>query len=130
MDFGREVPNNLAGLACSAPLRCAHRARTRTTGHDAMPDQNSALITFESIDRACERLDVGRSKYYGWVRDGLAPPPVKFGVRDSRTLMHETAALVGAIVGGATAEQIRSLVLHLLEMRVTAFGEMPRACTG
>ncbi|MGZ4993373.1 MAG: helix-turn-helix transcriptional regulator [Methylobacter sp.] len=65
------------------------------------------------------RLSISRSTWLSWVKDGLAPAPIKLGVRSNAWPAHEIAALSQARIAGKTNDEIKQLVQGLHAARVT-----------
>ncbi len=51
------------------------------------------------------------------IQEALLPPPVKISERCSAWPLHELAAVNRAIVAGASPDEIKRLVTHLVESR-------------
>jgi prophage regulatory protein len=67
---------------------------------------------------------VRRATHYRDIKRGLWTKPVKVGYRFAAWPLYETQALVAAVTGGATADQIKTLVGRLHEQRRTTFEEV------
>jgi prophage regulatory protein len=67
-----------------------------------------------------ERMGLSRSTIYGQVAAGLFPPPVSLGARSVAWPESEIVAVVGARIAGATAEEVRALVVDLVAKRSAA----------
>lgn len=64
------------------------------------------------------RFSISRSTWLNWVRDGLAPTPIKLGVRSNAWAAHEIAALSQARIAGKSNDEIKKLVEALHAARV------------
>lgn len=65
-------------------------------------------------------FSISRSTWLNWVRDGLAPRPIKLGVRSNAWPAHEIAALSQARIAGKSDDEIKSLVAELEAAREAA----------
>jgi len=65
------------------------------------------------------RFSISRSTWLNWVRDGLAPAPIKLGVRSNAWPSHEISALSQARIAGKSNDEIKQLVQELHAARVT-----------
>lgn len=61
-------------------------------------------------------FDIGKSTFRQRIADGLLPGPVKFGAR-SLWPRHELDAVAGAVIGGASDDDLRALVAQIVEAR-------------
>ncbi len=64
------------------------------------------------------RFSISRSTWLNWVRDGLAPIPIKLGARKNAWIASEIAALSQARIAGKSDEEIKKLVEQLHAARV------------
>lgn len=65
------------------------------------------------------RFSVSRSTWLNWVRDGLAPTPIKLGCRKNAWIASEITALAQARAAGQTNPEIKQLIASLHAARVT-----------
>lgn len=77
-------------------------------------------IKLLSLPQVQTRTDSCKAMLYQYVREGLFPPPTKVG-RKSVWPEHEVEAIVTARVGGASDDQVRSLVAKLIADRKRRF---------
>jgi len=75
-------------------------------------------ITLLRIDTVISRRGRSRPQLYIDIKRGTMTPPVRLGAKLSAWPSHEVDALNRAEIGGASAEELRSLVQQLLEQRV------------
>lgn len=78
------------------------------------------MMTQKLFFRAREAQDhtaLARSTFYAYIAKGLLPPPIKVGDRASAWLVSEIVALNKARILGKTNEEIKALVISLVEAR-------------
>jgi prophage regulatory protein len=68
----------------------------------------------------CDRKGECRSTYYNRIRDGLWPKPIALGPRLVGMPEYEFDAMMAAQVAGRSTEEIKALVLQLIEARKDA----------
>ena len=73
-----------------------------------------------ALPQVQSRISGCKSQIYGLINEGLLTPPVKLG-RKSVWPDHEVDAIVTARVGGASEDQIRTLVTRLMAARKRRF---------
>lgn len=82
-----------------------------------MPPENVSLIRLE---RLTERRGRSRSQTYVDIKRGTFPPPIHVGERGLAVWpAHEVDAVLRAEIGGASAEELRTLVQELVTQRAT-----------
>ncbi len=62
-------------------------------------------------------LGLSRSSVYGHIAQGLFPKPIQIGSRAVAWLSHETDAIIAARIAGQSDDQIRELVIELMNQR-------------
>jgi prophage regulatory protein len=87
--------------------------------------KDACVLRMSQIIRTPKSLEptpfpVSRSTWLNWVRDGLAPAPIKLGVRSNAWPAHEISALSQARIAGKSDEEIKQLVQELHAARVAA----------
>jgi prophage regulatory protein len=87
---------------------------------------SAVSIKFQRIRDTRAQLGISNSALYREMEDGLFPRPVKFGERTAVHPAHEVEAIIGARLNGATPEQLRKLVVVLIEQRKTLMPESMR----
>ena len=73
------------------------------------------LWTIDAVKR--ERGNKSRTSVYNDVRDGLLTPPIAIGPRSRRWPDYEIATINSARIAGRSDEDIRRLVIQLLDVR-------------
>lgn len=63
------------------------------------------------------RLGIGRASIYSHIATGLLMPPVKLGLRTVAWPSDEVSEYIAAKVRGASNEELRALVGHLVAAR-------------
>jgi len=58
-----------------------------------------------------------KSTLYNRIKDGLFPPPISLGARAVGFVQSECDAILSAMIGEQTPEQIRQLVQELIQQR-------------
>ena len=71
------------------------------------------------LPAVCARSGYGTTTLYARCSKGLFAPPVKLTPRASAWPEHEVDAVLGAMLAGATDDELRSLVRQLVESRAT-----------
>lgn len=74
-------------------------------------------VTLLRPKQAMERLGLPRTPFYEDVRNGLLPPLVKIGPRASAIPSNEVDAVISYRIAGKTSEDIKSLVIRLVDGR-------------
>jgi prophage regulatory protein len=73
-------------------------------------------LEFLRLPAVLERRAKSRSVFFREVQSGVCTPPVKIG-RNTFWPRHEINALMAAEMNGATPEQMKRLVLELVDQR-------------
>ena len=79
-----------------------------------------AQCSLERLPQVLARRAASQAQHYEDIAEGFWTPAVKVG-RSSRWPSHETDALLAAHIAGATKDEIRSLVQHLVAERRRVF---------
>ena len=75
---------------------------------------------FLRIPDVCQRVGKSKSAVYRDIGDGLLPPPVRIGKRASGFPDSEIAAVNHARLQGQSDDEIKRLVVDLVESRSSA----------
>lgn len=89
---------------------------------EASPSCGSLLL--QRLPAVLAARGVTRATHYRDIQRGTWTKPVKVGDHFAAWPLHETQALVAAVTGGASADQIKALVGRLHERRRTMFEEV------
>jgi predicted DNA-binding transcriptional regulator AlpA len=76
-------------------------------------------LALDRIPAYLARSGKSHSAFYRAVNDGTHTPPVKIGARSAAIPRHEADAILAAEINGATPEQLKKLVVVLMEQRKT-----------
>jgi prophage regulatory protein len=79
-----------------------------------MPETTISLLR---LDTVVSRRGRSRPQLYIDIKRGTMTPPVRLGEKLSAWPSHEIDALNRAEIGGASQDELRALVLELLEQR-------------
>jgi prophage regulatory protein len=60
---------------------------------------------------------LGRSTFHARINEGLIPPPISLGDRAVAYLSHETQQVIAAMAAGKTKDEIKALVIVLVDER-------------
>ncbi|UJF21500.1 helix-turn-helix transcriptional regulator [Shewanella sp. OMA3-2] len=60
---------------------------------------------------------LSKSTLYNRIKDGLFPPPISLGARAVGFVKSECEAVINAMIAEQTPEQIKSLVITLVQQR-------------
>ncbi len=63
------------------------------------------------------RYGFSNSTFYLRIQQGLIPPPISLGGRAVGWVEHENQAVLNAMIAGKTNEEIKALVISLVESR-------------
>lgn len=88
------------------------------------PASTRAELTLQRLSAVLAAYGRGRATFYRDIQRGLWTQPVKVGDRFAAWPSHETQALVAAIAGGATQDQVKTLVTRLHEQRRSGFADV------
>lgn len=80
------------------------------------------MINFLSVPGASKRALISPPSYYRLAAEGLMPPVVKLAKARSAVIEDELDAVLCARAIGASNDEIRRLVRHLVESRTELFG--------
>lgn len=81
---------------------------------------NTSNIKLELENEARAKFMCGRSTWHAWQKKGLIPTGVKVGPRAVRYPVNEINAVVAARVAGKSDDEIKALVIRLVEERQVA----------
>lgn len=74
-------------------------------------------LTLIRLPKLLARRGTSRSAHYRDIAEGIFAPPVRIGARLAAWPRHEVDALIAAEIAGASADQLRKLVRHLVAQR-------------
>ena len=60
---------------------------------------------------------ISKTTFYGRMKEGLIPPPISLFGRSVAWLEHETDQVIAAMAAGKSKDEIKTLVLSLIEQR-------------
>jgi prophage regulatory protein len=80
-------------------------------------DDMNETISLLRLDTVISRRGRSRPQLYIDIKRGTMTPPVRLGEKLSAWPSHEVDALNRAEIGGATQDELRVLVKHLVEQR-------------
>ncbi|WP_448556024.1 helix-turn-helix transcriptional regulator [Thalassotalea montiporae] len=82
-----------------------------------MTTSNNENLRIIRISEVATKRGVSRTTLYRQIKDGLLTKPVNLGAHSIGWPEHEVDKLNGALIAGATSEQLKELVQSLTEQR-------------
>jgi prophage regulatory protein len=77
----------------------------------------NTLLKLERKPETLTQYAVGSSTFQNRINEGLIPPPIPIGDRAVAWLAHETQQVIAAMAAGKTKDEIKALVVSLIEQR-------------
>ena len=75
------------------------------------------VTTIQRVPAVKTATGLSRSSVYGHISQGLFPKPIQIGSRAVGWLSHETDAILSARIAGKSDDDIRELVIELMNQR-------------
>ncbi len=90
-------------------------------GNDMVQHNNTPILKYLRIKEVTNLCGLPKSSFYEKIKQGLMPPPISLGERAVAWVDFEIDAVNRALLAGASKEDIKALVLNLVEQRIQRF---------